>query len=69
MRCLGDQVVDHVAVEIGEPVIAAAVVVGELGVVDAELIENRGVNVVDVHGILDRLPAEVVGGAVGEAAA
>src|SRR5580698_7679931 len=64
---LRNQIVDHVAVQIGQAVIASTVVISQLGVVDAELIEYRRVNVVDMHGILDRLPPEIVSGTIGEA--
>ena len=42
---------------------------GEPLVVDAEEVEHRRVQVVDVDGVLDGVVAEVVGGAVGRAAA
>ena len=48
--------------------VAAAVAIGELGVVDAEQVQHGRVQVVDVHRLLDRLEAEVVGRAVDRSA-
>ena len=39
--------------DIGEPMVAAAVSEGELLVIDPELMEDRGVDVVDIDGIGD----------------
>lgn len=70
------------AVNVGETVLAALKFVGELGVVDAELVEEGGVKVVDVDGFLvvlggvgldgssifvDEVVAEVIGLAEGGA--
>ncbi len=38
----------HVAVDVGQAVVAALVFVGEPGVVDAEQVEQRGLQIVDV---------------------
>ena len=54
----------HLAMHIGQPEVAAGVAVGEPGVVEAEQVQDRGVQVVDVHGVLDGLVAEFVGRAV-----
>jgi len=54
--------------DVGEPVVAAAVTEGEPLVIDAELVEDRGVDVVDVDGSGDDGIAEVVGFAVGHPA-
>ncbi len=40
------------AVDVGEAVLAALEFVGELGMIDTELVEKGGVEVVDVHGFL-----------------
>lgn len=42
--------------------------VGELFVVDAEQVQDNGLEVVSVDGVLDDVVAEVVGGSVGVAA-
>ena len=55
-------------VDIGEPVVAAAVAVGEALVVEAHEVENRGVQVVDVDLVLHGVPAEVVGRTVDQPA-
>ena len=45
----------HLAIDIGEPEIAAGVAVGQLGVVDAQLIEKGGVQIVNGDAVLRRL--------------
>lgn len=79
---LRKNVFDDVSVHIGEPVLAALEFVGELGVINAELVEEGGVEVVDVDGLLvmpggvgfngysvfiDEVVAEVIGLAEGGA--
>ena len=61
---LRDEVVDDVAVDVGEAVIPAGVAVGELLVVEAHEVEDRGIHVVDVDAVLDGREPELVGGAV-----
>ena len=56
------------AVHVGQTEIAARVSVSQLGVIHAELIEQRRVQVVNRDAVLHGLEAELVGGAVGEAA-
>ena len=54
-RCpLGEQVVDDVAVDIGETVAAALEEVGEAGVVDTQELQDGGLKVVDVDGAEER---------------
>src|SRR5439155_3094298 len=55
-------------VDIGQSEVPAAVAEGELLVVHAHEVQEGGVQVVDVHLILDGIEAELVGGAVGESA-
>ena len=64
----GNQFFDHVAVHVGQAEVAAGVAVGELLVVEAEQVQDRGVQVVDVDAVFDGLEAELVGGAVDVAA-
>ena len=45
---LRDQVVQHGARHVGQPEVAAAVAIGQFGVVDAEQVQDGGVQVVDV---------------------
>ena len=53
---------------IGQAEIAAGVAVGQLLVVDAQQVQHGGVQVVNRDAVLDGLEAELVGGAVGQAA-
>src|SRR5262245_38395239 len=55
-------------VDIRQPVIAAAVVVGEPGMIQAEQVQDRGVQVVEVHLALSGRARQRVAGAVTEAA-
>jgi hypothetical protein len=66
---LGEEFLHHLPIHIRQPVIPSRVAEGEAFVVEAEEVEDGGVEVVDVDLVLDRTEAEVVGGAVGEAAA
>ena len=52
---------------IGEPVIAAEVTPGEFFVIEAELMQDRGVQIMQMHFAGDGAEAEVVGFAEGEA--
>ena len=61
----GEEVFDNVAVHVGEAEVAAGVVVGEAFVVEAEEVEDGGLEVVDVDLVLGDVEAEVVGFAVG----
>jgi hypothetical protein len=63
---LRDEVVQHGARDVGQAEVAAAATVGQRGVVDAEQVQDGGVQV--VHRLVDCREAEVVGGAVGDAA-
>lgn len=63
-----DDVFHHVSMHISEAEIAALVFVGELLMINPELVEQGGVEVVHVHGILDDIVAVVIGLAVSNAA-
>ena len=63
-----DDVFHHVSVDIGQAEVAALVLVGELLMINPELVEQGGVEVVHVHGILDDIVAVVIGLAVSNAA-
>src|SRR5687768_10192718 len=52
------------AVNVGEAEVAARVTVGETLVIEAEQMENGGVEIVDVNRIFDCFEAEFVGGPV-----
>ena len=53
------------AVDVGEAEVAAGVVVGEAFVIEAEEVEDGGLEVVDVDFVLSDMEAEVIGLAVG----
>ena len=52
---------DHVAGDIGQAEVAAVVAVGQLRVVEAEQVQDRGVQVVDADAVDDGLVADLVG--------
>ena len=60
----GQDLLHDVAVNVGEPVVAAGVAERQLLVVESHQVEDRRVQVVDVDLVLDRVPAELVGLAV-----
>ena len=57
----GEQITHDVPMHVGEAEVAACVAVGEAGVVDAELMEEGGMQVVDFDGVFDGVFADVVG--------
>ena len=63
-RISGEDLADHRARHVGQAEIAARIAVGQLFVVEAEQVEDRGVEVVDGHAAIDGLEAEVIGRAV-----
>src|SRR2546427_9978920 len=54
---------DHAAFDEGEPLVPAQMWIGQLTLVEAELVENGRVEVAEVDGILDGAQAYCVGGA------
>src|SRR5215469_5378037 len=60
---LGQDLADHVPMDIGKPALCAVVVVGKPLVVEAEEVKDRRVQVVNIDNIFDGLVAELVGGA------
>ena len=52
--------------DVGQPQVASGVSVGQTLVIEPEQVEDRGVQVVNVHRVLDSVVAEFVGFAVGE---
>ena len=65
---LAQNALDYFAVNVGQAEIAAGVAVGQGGVIDAELVQHGGVQVVDRDAVLDSLEAELVGRAIGKSA-
>src|SRR5438105_2411065 len=61
-----DHVMQYVAVDIRQPEIAARVAIGEARVIEAHEMKDRGVEVVDVSGILSRRVTVLVGNAEAE---
>ena len=59
---LCDEVFPDVSVDVGEADVSTGVEVGEFFVVEAELMEDGGPEVVDRGGLLDGVVAKVVGG-------
>ena len=58
---LRHNIVDHIAGDIGEAEIAAAVTVGELLVIDAHQIQNSRVDIVHLDGLFLGFEAKVIG--------
>ena len=54
-RGSGQQLADHLAVDVGQAEISALESVSQLLVVDAQAVQHGGIEVVDVHGILRML--------------
>ena len=63
-----DQALDNLAADVGQPVVAAVVEIGETLVVEADQVQDRGVQVVDVGLVRRWRSAEFVGRADGHAA-
>ena len=61
---LGEDGAEDLAVDVGEPEVAAAIAIGELLVVETQLMQDGGPEIVDGAGVLHGVVAEVVGGAV-----
>ena len=47
----GDDPLDHLPMHVGQPEVASGVVESQLLVVEAKEMKNRGLKVVDVHGL------------------
>ena len=62
---LGKKFFDDVAVDVGEAEVAAGVVVGEVLVIEAEEMEDGGLEVVDVDFFVSDMEAEIIGAAIG----
>src|SRR5690606_14313377 len=62
-RSRGDELPDHPALDEGQALVAPQVRVGQAVLVQAELVQARGVEVAEVAGLLDGPQADRVGGA------
>ncbi len=58
---LGDHIADYRSVNIGQAKVPSGVAVRQLGVVEAEQMQDRGVQVMHMHRVRHRFEAEVVG--------
>src|SRR5213596_706438 len=65
---LRDDLTGDVATHVGESKIAAAVSVGQLLVIDPHQVQEGGMQIMDVHRVLDSGVANLIGGAVDHAA-
>ena len=63
---LGEDLVDDLAVHVGQPEVAAGVAIDQARVVDPHEVQDRGMIIVDVHGVGHDLDSVLVGGAVGK---
>ena len=61
---LSQQILDDVAVHVGQAEIAALATEGEAFVVDSKLVQDGGMEVVDMHFVLGGVVAKLIGGAV-----
>jgi len=59
-------VLDHAAVDVGEAVVSALEPVGEPGVVQAQQVQDRRLDVVNMHWVFNDVETELVGRAQGE---
>ena len=62
-----DLVDDSGALNTGQALVQALVAIGKSFVVDAQALQHRGVEVVDVHRIADDVIAEIIGFSEGDA--
>ena len=65
---LREDFVDDLSIDIRQPVIATAMMIGEPGVIEAHEMQDRSVQVVDVNFVLNGVPAKLIGGAMHHAA-
>ena len=56
---------NHIPMHVGQPSLNPVVIKRQPGVIDSKQVQDRGVKIMHVHGILGRLPANLVGSAIG----
>ena len=61
---LGNKTFDHIAEDVRETEVAAIVAVGQFFVIETELMQNGGVEVVDVDFVFHHVVAKLVGRAI-----
>ena len=59
---LDQQFLDHIAADVGEAKIAALEFESQLGMVEAQQMKDRGLNVVDMNLVLGGIEPELIGG-------
>ena len=59
-----DQALDDIPVHVGQPEVAALEAIGQPRVVKAHEVQDRGLEIVDVHPVVDGVVSQVVGCAV-----
>ena len=59
----------HLAVDVCQAALNAVVVIRQVGVIDSEEVQQRGVEVVPGHWVLGRLPTDIVCASIGDASA
>ena len=63
----GEDFVNHAAFDVGEPAFEAVVIIRQTLMVEAEQVQDGGVEVVDIDDVFSGLVAEFIGGTVTEA--
>ena len=64
---LRQDVVNDLPVDVGQSEVTPGIAIGQALVIESQQVKQSGVEIVHVDLVLDRLVAELVGGAVGEA--
>src|SRR5262245_53864113 len=57
----------NVTVHVSQSEVAAAIEVRKPGVVDSQQVQDRGMQIVNVHPVFDRIVAKLVGGTISDA--
>ena len=65
----GDYVVRNLPVDVGQAEVAAGELVGQSFMIQPQKVEHRRVQIMDVHPVLDRVPAKLVRSTVSDATA
>lgn len=67
LRCSRQNLLDHVAMDIRQPEVAAGIAISQLLVIESHDVQDGGVEIVNVHGIFQHFVADVVCLAVDDA--
>ena len=63
---LGDEILYHVAMDVGQSIVTPLEMIGQLLVIQAQQMQNGSLQIVNMHRVLDDGKTEFVGLAVGE---